>query len=508
LENNLGRPGRLDDPKARRPGEQAQVDLQVRSPATYVRWLTVKTPWKAPFVGGIQGILRFWGSRQPRLSFLDDFKERDPMFKLKEHLTTPMVEISAGLTIFCSMVYVLAANPAILANAGAPKEALFTLTACAAILGTLTMALVANLPFAVAPGMGINAIFAFVIILGMGYSWPQAVAAVILAGILFFILSLSPLREKILRDIPPSLQYAVCGGVGLLIAGIGLINSQTIVFTTGFPGLGDFHQPGVRLVFIGLFITAVLLALKFRYAVLAGIILTTVIGVPMGVTTLPAAGGIFSLPPSPEALIFQADFSMVGSLDFWAVVMVFLFIAIFDSLGGFLGLFSIMGDQEAARYRHKMGKAFVADSLAMIMTGLLGISPNTAYGESGTGVAVGGRTGLTALVCALCFGLALFCSPLFLAIPFAAVAPALIVVGWYMLQPLTRIDFKDATESFPAILVLLLIGLSWKISDSLAVAWLAYMVMKAASGRARELNVTVCLVGLVFATKLSWDILA
>ena len=167
-----------------------------------------------------------------------------------------------------------------------------------------------------------------------------------------------------------------------------------------------------------------------------------------------------------------------------------------------------MGEKEAAEYRHKMGRAFIADSVAMIVSGALGISPNTAYGESGTGVAVGGRTGLTALSCAACFGLALFCSPLFLAIPFAAIAPALVVVGWYMLSPLTHIDFKDATESFPAIIVVVLIGLSWKISDSLAVAWLAYMLMKAASGRAKELNVTVCLVGLIFAGKIGWDFLA
>ena len=190
------------------------------------------------------------------------------------------------------------------------------------------------------------------------------------------------------------------------------------------------------------------------------------------------------------------------------MVLVFLFMAIFDSLGGFLGLFSIMGETEAAKYRHKLGRAFLADSLALVASSCLGISPNTAYGESGTGVAVGGRTGLTALVCALCFAVALFCSPIFLAIPFAAVAPALVVVGWYMIQPLSRLDFKDATESFPAILVVVLIGLSWKISDSLAVAWLVYLTMKLVSGRVKDLNVTVCLVGVVFATKLGWDVLA
>lgn len=430
------------------------------------------------------------------------------MFRLKDHQTTALVEISAGLTTFCSMAYVLAANPAILAGAGAPPEALFTATALAAICGSLIMALVANLPFAVAPGMGINAIFAFVIIKAMGFTWPQAVAAALLAGALFFILSLSPLREKILRDIPASLQYAVCGGVGLLIAGIGLINSQAVVFSNGLPSLGDLHQPQVKLVFIGLFLTALMLAMKFRYAVLVGIILSTVIGIPLGVTVPPAGGSIFSLPPSPATLFLDFDFSRIGSFDFLSAALVFLFIAVFDSLAGFLGLFSIMGEKEAARYRHKMGRAFIADSLAMIASGLMGISPNTAYGESGTGVAVGGRTGLTALTCAVCFMAALFCSPLFLAIPFAAIAPALVVVGWYMLSPLSHIDFKDATESFPAILVVVLIGLSWKISDSLAVAWLAYMLMKAASGRARELNLTVCLVGLIFAGKIGWDFLA
>ncbi len=428
------------------------------------------------------------------------------MFKLKEHNTRPLVEISAGLTTFCAMVYVLAANPAILGMAGGPPGALFTATALAAIAGSLIMAIVANLPFAVAPGMGINAIFAFVIIQTMGYTWPQAAGAVIIAGLLFFLISLSPLREKILRDIPPSLQFAVCGGVGLLIAGIGLINSQAVVFTGGIPALGSLKNPSVQLVFIGLFITALLLALKFRYAVLAGIVISTIIGLPLGVTVPPESGRLFSLPPSPAALALNFDFSLAARPDFISVVFVFLFMAIFDSLAGFLGLFSIMGAEDEARWRHKMGRAFAADSLAMIVSGLLGISPNTAYGESGTGVAAGGRTGLTALVTALCFILALFCAPVFLAIPFAAVAPALVVVGWYMLSPLTRINFKDPTESFPAVAALCLIGLSWKISDSLALAWLLYVLMKLCSGRTRELNATVCLTALIFALKLGWDI--
>lgn len=427
------------------------------------------------------------------------------MFKLKGHNTTPAAEISAGLTTFCAMVYVLAANPALLAMAGGPREALFTATALAAIAGSLLMALVANLPFAVAPGMGINAIFAFVVIMAMGLSWPQAIAAVVTAGLLFFLLSLSPLRERILNDIPPALQYAVCAGVGLLIAGIGLIDCHAVVFANGLPALGDFHEPGVRLFFIGLFITAVLLARGFRYAVLAGIILTTLVGVPLGVTALPQ-GRLFSLPPSPASLALNMDFSAAASPSFVSAVLVFLFVAVFDSLAGFLGLFSVMGEAEGARWRHKMGRAFIADSLAMVASGLLGVSPNTTYGESGTGVASGGRTGLAALTTAVCFVLALFCAPVFLAIPFAAVAPALVVVGWYMLSPLAKVDFRDPTESFPAIATLVLIGLSWKISDSLAVAWLVYVVMKVAAQKTRDLNATVVAVAAVFAAKLAWDV--
>ena len=428
------------------------------------------------------------------------------MFKLKEHQTTPMVEITAGLTTFCAMVYVVAANPAILASAGAPAPALFTTTILAAIVGCLIMAVVANLPFAAAPGMGINAVFSFVVVQSMGYSWEQAIAAVIIASVLFILLSLSPLRTKIIQDIPPSLQLAVCGGVGILIASIGLLNTGVILVNNGTPTMGYLHNPPVLLFFIGLFLTALMLALKIRYAVLAGILISTLIGVPLGVTQLPDINNLFSLPPSPSPLIFQADFSLATTLEFYSIVSVFLFMAIFDGLAGFLGIFSVMGPRDAAKYRHKLGRAFVGDSLSMLASGFLGMSPNTVYGESGTGVAVGGRTGLTALVCGVCFIFTLFCAPIFLAIPMAAVAPALMVVGWFMLTPLGEVDFKDPTESFPAIIVMILIGLSWKITDSLAIAWLVYICMKLVSGRVKELNATVWLVGLVFALKLGWDL--
>ncbi|WP_434777920.1 NCS2 family permease [Neisseria sp. Ec49-e6-T10] len=430
------------------------------------------------------------------------------MFKLKEHKTTALIEISAGITTFCAMVYVLAVNPAILSNAGVPKEALFTATALAAIIGTLAMAFIANLPFAVAPGMGINAFFAFVVVLHMGYSWPQAITAVLLASIIFLLLSLSPLREKVLADIPVSLQYAVCGGLGIMIAGIGLIQAKVIDLSTGLPALGDFHQKEVQLVLIGILITAILLAMRFRYALLAGIICSTLIGIPLKVTNIDFIyqNQLFSMPPSISSIAFHFDFSLVKSFDFLSVVFVFVFIALVDSLAGFLGLFSVMGN-DGAKYRPKMGKAFIADSFSAITSSFLGVSPNTVYGESGTGVAVGGRTGLTSVVTALCFGLALFCAPIFLAIPFAAVAPALIVVGWYMLAPITKIKFDDPTESFPAIIAIVFIGLTWKISDSLALAWVVYILMKIVTLRIKELNITVCLVGCIFILKLLWSII-
>ncbi len=428
------------------------------------------------------------------------------MFKLKENQTTVSLEIGAGLTIFCAMVYCLAVNPAILSAAGAPPDALFTATALAAIIGTVIMAFVANLPFAVAPAMGINAFFAFVVVKTMGYTWPQAVTAVLISGVLFLLLSLSPLRAKMLKELPASLQYAVCGGVGLLISGIGLINSKVVVMNGGLPGLGSIQDPSVQLVFIGLFITAFLLALKFRYAILVGIIISTIIGIPLGVTTIPDGNQIFSLPPSPGPLFMDFDFSLIWAPDFWSIILVFLFIAIFNSLAGFLSLFSIMGENESIKNSPRMGRAFIADSLAVIGTGFLGISPNTAYGESGTGIALGGRTGLASLVCAAGFAVAMFCSPLFLSIPFAAVAPALLVVGWYMISPLALIDFNDPTESFPSIIVLVLIGLSWKIADSFGIAWLVYILMKLASGRGKELNATIYFVGAIFLSKIIWDL--
>jgi AGZA family xanthine/uracil permease-like MFS transporter len=423
------------------------------------------------------------------------------MFQLKNHQTRAVIEVSAGLTTFFSMVYVLAANPRILGAAGLDEGALFTATVLGTMAATLIMALYANLPFAVAPGMGLNAFFV-VMVVQMGYTPAQALTAVLVSGIVFVLISLSPLRQKVLDEIPRSLQYAVGAGIGLMIAYIGLKNSGVVVFQEHGPGLGDLTAGPVRLTVLGIFVTGFLLAVRFRFAVLAGIIITSLIGLPLGVTQTEAlAQGAAAWPPGIRDSLFNFDFSILKSLDFWSLVITLLLMEVADGLAGFLGLFSIMG-READSCRQKLGRAFVADSLGVVAGSLLGLSPNTAYCESGTGVAAGGRTGLTALTVAVCFGLALFISPLFLMVPTSAIAPALIVVGLMMLAQTAKIDFTDVTESFPAFTVIIMIVLTWRISDSLALGWLTYILMKVLSGQIRKLTPTVWAAGLIFLVKI------
>ncbi|MDR1487222.1 MAG: NCS2 family permease [Deltaproteobacteria bacterium] len=419
------------------------------------------------------------------------------MFNLKSQKISPFIEISAGLTTFFSMVYVLAANPHILSQAGMDRDALFTATALGTIVATLIMAFVANLPFAVAPGMGLNAFFV-VIATQMGYSWPQALTAVLISGSIFVLLSISPLRQIILREVPETLQLGVCAGIGLMIAYIGLLNSGVIL---PGPALGDIAQGKPLLFVFGLLATGILMALKFRFAILFGIIITTIIGIPLGITnTAGLSEGFVSLPPSFSQIAFKFDFSAITSFDFIGVIIALLFMEVVDGLAGFLGLFSVMG-ADAERYKPRIGRAFIADSMGVVVGSCLGLSPNTTYAESGAGVAAGGRTGLTALVVAICFFIALFVSPLFLMIPFSAVAPALVVVGLLMVQSVAKLNFKDITESFPAFATLILIALSWRISDSLAIGWQLYIIMKVISGNYRKITVTVWVVGIIFALK-------
>ncbi|MDR0549514.1 MAG: NCS2 family permease [Deltaproteobacteria bacterium] len=424
------------------------------------------------------------------------------MFALKEHRTTSLLEIGAGLTTFFAMVYVLAANPTILAEAGFSPQAVFTATALGTIAATLLMAFYANLPFAVAPGMGLNAFFV-VMVVQMGYSPAAALTAVLVSGVIFVLLSLSPLRQKFLDEIPKCLQMAVSSGIGLMIAYVGLRSGGLVTYDNS-PSLGDLSQGPGLLTVLGFFVLGILLAIRSKMAVLISVIVTTLIGIPLGVTKIDSlAGGVFALPPPITELAFNFDFSVLASFSFWSLIVALLMMEVVDGLAGFLGLFAVMGP-EADRYRYKLGRAFVADSLGVAIGACLGLSPNTTYCESGAGVAVGGRTGLTALTVALCFVLAIFVSPLFLMVPAAAVAPALVFVGVLTLSSIVNVDFDDYAESLPAFVVLAIIALTWRISDSLALGWLTYILMKIFSGRIKVITKTVWVVGAIFFLKLFW----
>ena len=426
------------------------------------------------------------------------------MFDLKKNETSFSIEASAGAATFLSMVYILTVNPLILSGSGMPQEALFTATCVGAIFATLIMCFVAKLPFAVAPGMGLNVFFAFSVVGAMGLTWQQALTAVFTAGVLFFLLSLSPMRTKILKEVPECLQYAVAAGIGLMISFIGLKNGGLVVLhPDGNVDIGNIAHGDALLTVIGILLTSIFIALKYRFAIILGIIATTLYGIPLGVTNLSeiSLSTVFSLPPSLAPVAFQFDFSIFNSAQFWGVVFTFLFMCVFDTLASFIGLFSVMGP-DAERYRPMISRAFIADSLGVVAGSAVGLSPNTAYAESGAGVAQGGRTGLTALTVAVLFFLCLFISKLFLVVPFPAVAPALVLVGLLMVTSVRNLDFNDKTESFPAFIILILICLTWHLSDSLAVGWIVYILMKVISGKGRAITPTVWVVGALFVIKL------
>ncbi|MDR1037013.1 MAG: NCS2 family permease [Deltaproteobacteria bacterium] len=424
------------------------------------------------------------------------------MFKVAEHHSTPQLELAAGATTFLSMVYVLAVSPMILSFAGMPKDALFTATAIATIAATLLMALFANLPFAVAPGMGIIGFFV-VIVTQMGFTWQQALTGVLVSGALFVLLSLSPLREKVLREVAPALQHAVAAGIGLMIAHIGLRNSGLLaVDPSGMYTLGTISSGPGLLAIIGFFVTGALMAANLRFALLLGIVATTIIGIPLGVTeTSGLSSGVFALPPSPGPVAFQFDFSVLASGAFWGVVLTLLFMEVFDGLAGFIALFTVMGPRDAELYRHKLGRAFIADSIGVLAGAAAGVSPSCTYGESGSGIAMGGRTGMTSLAVAVLFALCLLLSGFFLMIPASAVTPALVMVGLLMMSSLVSLNFGDISESFPAFAIIVIVAFTMSLSDGLAVGWLMYIMMKIIRGKKAELTATVWVVGVLFLAK-------
>ena len=435
------------------------------------------------------------------------------IFHLKENHTDVKTEIMAGITTFMTMAYILAVNPNILSASGMDSEAVLIATALASFVGTALMALLANYPFALAPGMGLNAYFSYTVVLTMGYSWQLALMAVFVEGIIFIVLSLTNVREGIFNAIPMTLKSAVSVGIGLFVAFVGLQNAKLIVNSDStlvtyqhFKG-ETFSSVGVGaiLALIGVVITAVLLVKKVKGGILYGILITWVLGILCeiaGIYVPNPDAGMYSVIPTAfvsfdfSALgktfgqVFKTDFSGVGILNFFAVMFSFLFVDLFDTLGTLIGVASKadMLDEDGKLPRIK--GALMADAVATSVGAVLGTSTTTTYVESSSGVTVGGRTGLTATTTAVLFLLASIFSPLFLTIPSFATAPALIVVGFYMMGAVAKINFDDMTDAIPAFLTILVMPLAYSISEGIAIGIISWTLINVLTGKAKEKKIT------------------
>ncbi len=425
----------------------------------------------------------------------------DKFFKLTENKTSVKTEILAGLTTFMTMAYILAVNPDILSATGMDKNALFTATALSAFVATLVMALVAKLPFALAPGMGLNAFFAFTVVLGMGYSWQFALTAVLLEGILFLLLTAFNIRELIVNAIPMTLKHAISVGIGFFIAFIGLQNAGIIVDNPAtLVSLGDMGSPAVLIAIGGIVLTAVLLALKVRGALLIGIFTATIAGIPFDVTQVPD-GNLVGTPPSLAPIMFQFDFSKVFTIDMLIVLFTFLFVDMFDTVGTLVGVSSKAGmlDKEGRVPRAK--QALFADSIGTTVGAMLGTSTVTTYVESASGVAEGGKTGLTSLTTAVLFLLALFFAPLFTMVPGAATAAALVLVGFFMMSPIVKINFDDFTESIPAFITIIVMPLTYSIAEGIVFGMLAFVLLKLLTGKVKDISLIMVVLAVLFVLK-------
>ena len=423
-------------------------------------------------------------------------------FKLSENNTTVKTELIAGITTFMTMAYILAVNPSILSVTGMDKNAVFTATAISAAIATLVMAFYARLPFALAPGMGLNAFFAYTVVLTMGYSWQLALTAVFLEGIIFIILTLFNVREAIVNAIPLNIKNAVSVGIGLFIAFIGLKNAGLIVNSDAtLVTLGSMGNPSVWIALIGLAISGTLLAMRMKGALLIGILASTLAGIPLGLTHLPEGIKLISAPPSLKPIFFCFDFKNIFTTDMVVVLFTFLFIDMFDTVGTLVGVGAQanMLDDKGRLPRTK--QALFADAIGTTAGSILGTSTVTTYIESASGVAEGGRTGLTAFFTAMFFILALFLAPVFMMIPAAATAPALIMVGMFMMAPIKKIDLDDATEALPAFLTIIMMPLTYSISEGIVFGMLSFVILKMMSGKFKDVSIPMYLISILFIIK-------
>lgn len=408
-------------------------------------------------------------------------------------------EIIAGITTFLTMAYILAVNPSILADAGMDKGAVFTTTIISAIVATAVMALYAKLPFVLAPGMGLNAFFAYTIVLTMGYTWQFALTAVFLEGIIFILLTITGVRQKIVDAMPLVLRRAISPGIGLFIAFIGLKNAGIVSASEStFVTLGNLQTPSVILGCFGILLTSALLVRNVTGALLIGILVTTIIGIPLGVTNF---SGILDTPPSIAPVLMQFEWGCILSMDMAICVLTFLFIDMFDTIGTMIGVSNRAGMVDENGNIPQLGKAFMADAIGTTVGAMLGTSTVTTYVESASGVNVGGRSGLTAISAAVCFALALLFAPVFLAIPSEATAPALFLVGVMMMHDVRNVDFTDYVNAIPCFVCIVVMPLAYSISDGILLGLISYVAIRILAGRWKELNIGMCILALMFVLK-------
>lgn len=433
----------------------------------------------------------------------------DKFFKLKENKTDVKTEIIAGITTFMTMSYILAVNPLILSDAGMDAGGVFTATALSAAIATLVMALYAKYPFGLAPGMGLNAFFAYTVVLGdMGKTWQFALTAILIEGIIFVILSFFNVREAIFNSIPRNLKNAVSVGIGLFIAFLGLDGAGIIQSGDGtLLGLGDLTSGAPLVAIFGIILTGFLFAKDVKGALLIGILVSTFIGIPLGVTQLPENffSSIVSLPPSVKEVAFQfVGFDEIFSWDMLVVVFTFLFVDIFDTVGTLAGVASKADMLDEDGQLPRVNKALMADAVGTISGACLGTSTVTTFVESASGVAAGGRTGLTALSTATMFFLSLFFAPLFILIPSAATASALVIVGLFMMGPITEINFEDYTEAIPAFLTIIMMPFSNSIAEGIVFGMISYVLLKAVTGKFKDISWTMLIISILFILRIAF----
>lgn len=423
-------------------------------------------------------------------------------FNLSERKTDVKTELMAGLTTFMTMSYILIVNPNMLSETGMDKGGVFTATIISSVIAILFMGLIANLPFALAPGMGLNAFFTYTVCMQMGQSWDFALTAVFLEGIIFLILSVFKVREAIFTAIPMTLKKAVSVGIGLFIALIGFTNAGIIVPGEGvILSLGNLLTPNVLVAFFGLFLMAVLTARGVKGALLFGILGSTILALFTGVTSLPT-GGIFSLPPSLEHVAFKLQFDNIFTLEMFSVMFTFLFVDLFDTVGTLTGVATKAGLLDEKGELPSAGKALLADAIGTTIGALLGTSTVTTFVESASGVADGGRTGLTAISTGFFFFVSLFFFPLFAIVPAEATAPALIMVGLFMMSPIKDIDFDDYTESVPAFLTIAMMPFAYSIAEGIAFGMMSYVIIKFTTGKRKDVSPLMFILALVFLLRI------